>query len=417
VNKNRVVITGLGVVAPIGRTKEVFWNSLAEGKNGIGRIEHFDASEYSSRIAGEVRDFDPSEWISPKDMRRMSRFVQFAVVAAIEAVDDAGINVEDEDVNRVGVLIGSGIGGLSTLEKQHAILLEKGPSKVSPFFIPMLIIDMASGQVSMYFGVKGPNLSVATACASGTHAIGNAFRILQYGDADVMFTGGAESAVNPLSVAGFCSMKALSTRNDAPGKASRPFDRERDGFVMAEGAGVIVLETLQHALARKAYIYAEVAGYGMTGDAYHITAPAPGGEGAARAMEIALSDAGINPEDVDYINAHGTSTQMNDKFETAGIKKVFGGHAYKLLVSSTKSMTGHLLGASGGVETAACILAIEKGIVHPTVNLEYPDPECDLNYVPNAAVKKDIGVTMSNSLGFGGHNATLIFKRYVSGHS
>jgi 3-oxoacyl-[acyl-carrier-protein] synthase II len=322
------------------------------------------------------------------------------------------MNVENEDANRIGVLIGSGIGGLQVLEDTHTVLIEKGPGRISPFFIPMLIVDMASGQVSICLGLKGPNSCVATACASGTHAIGDSFRILQRGDADAMLAGGTEAAVTPIGVGGFCAMKALSTRNDEPEKASRPFDRDRDGFVIAEGAGVIVLETLEHALHRNAHIYAEIVGYGMTGDAHHITAPAPGGNGAARAMASALSDARLSPEDVDYINAHGTSTPLNDKFETIAIKKVFGDHAYKLFISSTKSMTGHLLGASGGAELAACILALEKGIIHPTINYEHPDPDCDLNYVPNTAIEKDIEIVMSNSLGFGGHNATLVLKKY-----
>jgi len=410
--KNRVVITGVGVVSPIGNGKETFWKSLAEGKSGVKRIESFDPSEFSSQIAGEVRDFDPSGCVDTKDLRRIARFVQFAIVSATEAFNDAGMNVENEDANRIGVVIGSGIGGLAILEQTHTVLIEKGPARISPFFIPMLIVDMASGQVSIYLGLKGPNSCVATACASGTHAIGDSFRILQRGDADAMLAGGTEAAVTPMGVGGFCAMKALSTRNDEPEKASRPFDRDRDGFVIAEGAGVIVLETLEHALHRNAHIYAEIVGYGMTGDAYHITAPAPGGNGAARAMASAVSDARLNPEGVDYINAHGTSTPLNDKFETIAIKKVFGDHAYKLFVSSTKSMTGHLLGASGGAELAACILALEKGIIHPTINYEHPDPDCDLNYVPNTAIEKDVKTVMSNSLGFGGHNATLILKKY-----
>ena len=412
--KNRVVVTGLGLTTPIGNDKETFWNSLTEGKSGIRKIERFDVSEFSSQIGGEIRDFDPSRWIEPKNLKRMDRFVQFAVVSAVEALDDAGLKPENEDVNRIGVIVGSGIGGLAVLEQQHSILTKKGPSRVSPFFIPMLITDMSSGQISIHFGLKGPNSCVVTACASGTHAIGNSFRILQYGDADVMISGGTESALTPLGLAGFCSMKALSTRNDEPEKASRPFDRERDGFIMAEGAGIVVLETLQNALRRNVHIYAEIVGYGMTGDAFHFTAPAPEGEGAARAMQCALSDAGLNPGDVDYINAHGTSTPLNDKFETTAIKKVFGDHAYKLPVSSTKSMTGHLLGASGGAELSACILAFEKDIIHPTINYQYPDPDCDLNYVPNTAIEKKVKVVMSNSLGFGGHNATLVLKKYES---
>lgn len=410
--KNRVVITGMGVVTPIGNGRGTFWESLIDGKGSISRIESFDPAGFSSQIAGEVRDFDPSGCIDGKDIRRTERFVQFALVSSGEALNDAGIKVENEDPDKIGVVIGSGIGGLSTMERQHSVLVEKGPSRMSPFFIPMLIVDMASGQVSIRFGLKGPNFCVATACASATHAIGSSFRIIQYGDADVMVTGGAEAAVTPLAVGGFCAMKALSTRNDEPEKASRPFDRERDGFVFAEGAGIVVLEALPHALGRNAHIYAEIVGYGMTGDAYHITAPALDGEGALRAMRSALSDACLNPEDVDYINAHGTSTPLNDKFETTAIKKVFGSHAYKLFISSTKSMTGHLLGASGGAEIVACILAFEKGVIHPTINYEYPDPDCDLNYVPNTAIKENVRVAMSNSLGFGGHNATLILKKY-----
>ena len=342
----------------------------------------------------------------------MDRFVQLAMGAATEAIEDTGIEPERENADRIGVCVGSGIGGLSTLEKQHSVLLKSGPGRVSPYFIPMLISDMASGQIAIRFGLKGPNSCTVTACASGSHAIGNSLRILQYGDADVMVTGGTEAAVTPLGLGGFCSMKALSTRNAEPEKASRPFDRERDGFVIAEGAGILVLEVLQHALRRNAHIYAEAAGFGMTGDAYHMTAPVPEGDGAARAMKCAISDAGLNPEEVDHINSHGTSTPLNDRIETTAIKNVFGNHAYKLLINSTKSMTGHMLGASGGVELAACILAIEKSIIHPTINYEFPDPDCDLNYVPNTAVRKEIKVAISNSLGFGGHNATLVVKKY-----
>ena len=410
--KNRVVITGLGVVTPIGNNKETFWSSLKEGRGGIAGINSFDASEFSSQIAGLVKNFEPLKWMQPKELKRMDRFTQIALVSAIEAFADSGIEPDKENLDRIGVLVGSGIGGISIIEKQHNILLKSGPRRISPFFIPMLISDMASGQIAIRFGLKGPNSCAVTACASGAHAIGDSFRILQYGDADVMVTGGTEAAVTPLALAGFCSMKALSTRNDDPEKASRPFDRERDGFIMAEGAGILVLDSLRHALDRNARIYAEIVGFGMTGDAYHVTAPAPEGEGAARAMQCALSDAGLNPEDVDYINSHGTSTPLNDKLETTAIKNVFGSHAYKLCVNSTKSMTGHLLGASGAVELAACIMAIQESIVHPTVNYEYPDPDCDLNYVPNTAIKKEIKIAMSNSLGFGGHNATLILRKY-----
>jgi len=378
----------------------------------VGKLTHFEADAYDSRIAGQVNDFDPISRLGKKESRRMDRFTQFAVVAALDAVEDARLNIDGEDVNRIGVLIGSGIGGISTIEKQHSILLKKGPSKVSPFFIPMLIVDMASGQVSIKLGVKGPNSCVATACASSSHAIGDSYRIIQGGKAEVMVTGGAEAAITCLGVSGFCSMKALSTRNDEPEKASRPFDKMRDGFVMGEGSGIVVLESLQHALDRGAHIYGEIIGYGMSGDAYHITAPAPEGEGAARSMDLALRDADLDPENVDYINAHGTSTQLNDKFETMAIKTVLGKHAEKVAVSSTKSMTGHLLGAAGGVELITCLLAMERNLIPPTINYEYPDPECDLDYVPNQARKAEIGVAMSNSLGFGGHNATLLVRRY-----
>ena len=410
--KKRVVITGIGVVTPIGLRKEIFWEALKEGKSGIARISHFDVSGYSSQIAGMVKDFDPSKWLSSKETKRMDRFVQLAMGAAIEAVEDTGIEPGRENADRIGVCVGSGIGGLSTLEKQHSVLLKSGPGRISPYFIPMLISDMASGQIAIRFGLKGPNSCTVTACASGSHAIGDSLRILQYGDADIMVAGGTEAAVTPLGLGGFCSMKALSTRNVEPERASRPFDRERDGFVIAEGAGILVLEVLQHALRRNAHIYAEVAGFGMTGDAYHMTAPVPEGDGAARAMKCAISDAGLNPEEVDHINSHGTSTPLNDRIETAAIKNVFGSHAYKLLINSTKSMTGHMLGASGGVELAACMLALEKGIIHPTINYEFPDPDCDLNYVPNTAVRKKIKVAISNSLGFGGHNAALVVKKY-----
>ena len=410
--RNRVVITGLGVTTPIGSNKETFWNSLKQGRGGVARIDSFDVSEFSSQIAGLVRDFEPSKWMEPKELKRTDRSVQFAVASAISAVADAGIELDKENLNRIGVLVGSGIGGISIFEKQCEAFLKSGPRRISPYFIPMLICDMSSGQIAIRFGLKGPNSCVVTACASGAHAIGDAFRIIQYGDADVMVTGGTEAAVTPMALGGFSSMKALSTRNNEPEKASRPFDRDRDGFVMAEGSGILVLDSLQHALQRNARIYAEIAGFGMTGDAYHMTAPDPNGEGAARAMQCALSDAGLNPEDVDYINSHGTSTPLNDKVETMAIKNVFGSHAYKLCVNSTKSMTGHLLGASGAVELAACIMAIQEGIVHPTINYEYPDPGCDLNYVPNTAIKKEMKIVMSNSLGFGGHNAALILKRY-----
>lgn len=411
--KNRVVVTGLGVISPVGNDVLAFWRALKDGKSGIGPLTSFDASAFDSRIAAEVKGFDPNLYgMSAKDTKRMDKFVQYAVACAKQAITDAGLDLDKEDRNRIGVLIGSGIGSLHTIEQEHSIFLAKGPSRLSPFLIPMLIVNEAAGQVAISFGLKGPNSCVATACASGSHAIGDAFKILERGDADVMLCGGTESCITPLGVGGFCALKALSMRNDEPQKASRPFDRERDGFVMAEGCGIVVLETLEHAKIRKAQIYVEVVGYGMSSDAYHITAPDPDGDGAARAMSAALKDARLNPEEVDYINAHGTSTKLNDKIETLAIKRTLGSHAKKAMVSSTKSMTGHLLGASGGVEFIACCLAIKDGIVPPTINYEYPDPDCDLDYVPNTARKTKVGVCMSNSLGFGGHNATLIVKKF-----
>ena len=413
--KRRVVVTGMGVISPIGNSKEEFWDSLTHGRSGVGRLTLFDPTGYDSQIAGQVTEFDAPGRLGRKEARRMDRFTQFAVVAALDAVDDAKLDLSREDPDRIGVLVGSGIGGLSTIEAEHSTLLERGPSRISPFFIPMLIVDMASGQIAIRLGAKGPNFCVATACASASHAIGDSYRIVQRGEAEVMITGGAEAAVTPLGVGGFCAMKALSTRNDEPEKASRPFDKMRDGFIMAEGAGIVILENLEHALSRGAHIHGELVGYGMSGDAYHITAPAPEGEGAARAMQWALKDADLKPEAVDYINAHGTSTQLNDKFETMAMKTVFGEHAKKVAVSSTKSMTGHLLGAAGGVELIACLLTIGRGIIPPTINYEYPDPECDLDYVPNQARRQEVKVAVSNSLGFGGHNAALVIKKYVVG--
>ena len=410
--RKQVVITGMGIISPLGNNKEDFWSALSRGKSGVRKLTHFDAGAFASRIAGEVNDFEPYPRLGKKESRRMDRFTQFAVVAALDAVEDARLNLGEEDVTRIGVLIGSGIGGLTTIEKQHNILLEKGPSKVSPFFIPMLIVNMASGQVSIKLGIRGPNSCVATACASASHAIGDSCRIIQRGEAEAMIAGGSEAAITRLGVSGFCAMKALSTRNDEPDKASRPFDKMRDGFVMGEGAGVVVLESLEHARERKAHIYGEIVGYGMSGDAHHITAPSPEGEGAARSMNLALHDAGLEPGEVDYINAHGTATQLNDAMETKAVKTVFGDKASHVPISSTKSMTGHLLGAAGGVELIACLLAMERNLIPPTINYEYPDPECDLDYVPNRARKAEIRVAMSNSLGFGGHNATLLVKRY-----
>jgi 3-oxoacyl-[acyl-carrier-protein] synthase II len=408
----RVVVTGLGALTPLGNSADEFWAALQEGKSGVGPITRFDATDYPTRIAGEVRGFDPLTYVDKKEARRLDPYLQYAVAGAVMAVEDAGLDVSKLDANRFGVLVGSGIGGITTLLETHKTLLSRGPDRVSPFFIPMLIINMASGLISMRFGAKGPNSSVVTACATGNHAIGDATRLIQYGHADVMIAGGAEAIIVDLCFAGFCSMKAMSTRNDEPQKASRPFDAGRDGFVCGEGAGLMVLESLEHATRRGARIYGEIIGYGMTGDAHHMTAPDPEGDGAARAMAAALQDAGIAPADVGYINAHGTSTPYNDKFETLAIKRVFGEHAGRLAVSSTKSMTGHLLGAAGGIEAIATILALHHGVLPPTINYETPDPDCDLDYVPNKARKQDLEVGMSNAFGFGGTNATLAFRKY-----
>ena len=411
--ERRVVVTGLGVISPVGNDVPGFWQALLNSQSGIGPLATFDASAFDSRIAAEVKGFDPALYgMSSKDIRHMDKFVQYALGACAQAIKDSGLDLDKENRDRIGVIIGSGIGGLNTIERECKLFFEKGPSRLSPFLIPMLIVNEAAGYVAIKFGLKGPNSCVATACASGSHALGDAFKILQRGDADVMLSGGTESAITYLGVGGFCALKALSTRNDAPQKASRPFDLERDGFVIGEGSGVVVLETLEHAQKRGAKIYAEFAGYGMSCDAYHITAPDPDGDGAARAMAQALKDAGFNPEDVDYINAHGTSTKLNDKIETLSIKKTLGAHAKKVMVSSTKSMTGHLLGAAGGVEFMACCLAIKDNVVPATINYEYPDPECDLDYVPNIARKTKVDACLSNSLGFGGHNATLAVKRF-----
>lgn len=408
----RVVVTGLGVISPVGTGKEAFWEALVKGRSGVRRITRFDASEFKTQIAAEVSDFDPEAYIDKKEARRMDRFTQFAVAAANLALSDAAIAPEALDRDRVGVILGCGIGGIGTFEEQTRVLISRGPNRVSPFFVPMMIANMGAGYIAICHRFYGPNSTVVTACASSNHAIGEAFRIIQRGEADVMLTGGAEAAITPVALAGFCAMKAMSTRNDAPEKACRPFDAARDGFVIGEGAAVLVLERLEHALARGARIYAEVAGYGQSCDAYHITAPDPDGAGAAKAMARALKDAGLRPEEVNYINAHGTSTPLNDKVETMAIKKVFGEFAYRIPVSSTKSMTGHLLGAAGGIEAAACVLSITHGIIPPTINYENPDPECDLDYVPNEARRAQVDVALSNGLGFGGHNATLIFKRF-----
>lgn len=408
----RVVVTGMGVVAPNGRDLPSFWEGLVEGKSCVHRIRKFDASGFPSQIAAEVEDFDPSGYIDRKDLRRMDRYSQFAVYAALSAVEHAGLDSDRWDHERVGVIFGSGIGGLQTLENQHKVLLERGPDRVSPFLIPMIIADVAAGLISIRLGAKGPNFATVSACASASHAIGMAYRSIKSGESDIVITGGAEASITPLGLAGFCAMKALSTRNEEPEKASRPFDAQRDGFVMGEGAGALVLESLEHASARGARIYAEVIGVGFSGDAYHITAPPPGHEGAVRAMRAAIKDAGIEPEEVDYINAHGTSTPANDSEETKAIKIVFGEHAYRLAISSTKSMIGHLLGASGAVELIATVLTLVNGVVPPTINYEHPDPECDLDYVPNSPRDMEVRVAMSNSFGFGGHNAVILVRKF-----
>ena len=412
VELRRVVITGVGAVTPVGNSAEEFWAALIQGKSGIGPITRFDASPLPTKIAGELKGFDPLRYMDKKDDRKFDPFLKYALACAAMAVEDAGLNVERVDRTRFGVLVGSGIGGITTLLETHKILLEKGPDRVSPFFIPMLIVNMASGLISMRFGAKGPNSSIVTACATGNHAIGDAMKIIQRNDADIMIAGGSEAIILPLTFAGFCQMKAMSTRNDDPARASRPFDAARDGFVCGEGGGLLVLESLDHALGRDARIYAEVVGYGMTGDAYHMTAPDPEADGAARAMTLAMKDAEVEPSAVSYINAHGTSTPYNDKSETMAIKRVFGEHARKLAVSSTKSMTGHLIGAAGGIEAIATALAIHHGILPPTINYETPDPDCDLDYVPNQARKQDVEVALSNAFGFGGTNATIVLRKY-----
>lgn len=411
-NNRRVVITGLGCVTPVGNDKDEFWKNIKSGVSGIDTITKFDASTYQTQIAGEVKNFDPEQFISKKEVKRVDRFTQYAIASAKMAVEDSKLDLEKIDQYRFGVIIGSGIGGVETIETQHKIMLEKGNKRVSPFFVPMMIGNMAAGQVSIFLGAKGPNTNVCTACSSGTHSIGDAFKIIQRGDADLMVSGGSEACVTGLAFSGFCNMKAMSVRNDDPKAASRPFDKDRDGFVMGEGAGILILEELDHALNRGAKIYAEVVGYGSTADAYHITTPAENGEGAARSMKMAMNDGNIDIGDVDYINAHGTSTPYNDKFETMAIKSVFGDKAYDLCVSSTKSMTGHLLGASGAIEAVVCALSIDEGYVPPTINLDNQDEELDLDYVANVGREKEVIYALSNSLGFGGHNATLAFKKY-----
>ncbi len=407
----RVVITGMGVVSPIGIGIETFEEALFEGRNGIARITLFDASSYRSQIAGEAKNFNPCDYLPPKQIGRMDRFTQMGMVAAEEAIKQAGVLSNEEDSGKIGILVGSGVGGLYTIGREQTVLLEKGPRRVSPFLVPMLITDITSAQIAIKYGFCGPNFSISTACASGNHSIGEAFKIIQRGDAQVMVAGGAEAAITPLGLAGFCSMRALSTRNDEPAKASRPFDKQRDGFVIGEGAGVVVLEKWERARKRKVPIWGEIIGFGMSEDAYHITQPVGDGRGLREAMRRALLDAKIPVEKVDYINAHGTSTSLNDKIETRAIKNLFGKNAYRIPVSSTKSMTGHLLGATGGVEMIACLLALKKAIIPPTINYEESDPDCDLDYVPNQSREVKLRVAMSNSMGFGGHNAVLLLKK------
>lgn len=410
----RVVITGLGVVTPIGNDVDTFWRNLQNGVSGIGKIQAFDTTAYDCQIAGEVREFEPKNYFrNPKDVRRTDRFTHLAMAAAKMAKDDSGLDLEKVDRRRFGVIVSSGIGGLRTLEDQHTILMTKGPSRVSPFTIPMLISNMASGLISMEFGLQGPNLCIVTACATSNNAIGESWRIIKFGDADIFLAGGSEASIIPIGLAGFSSMKALSTRNDDPEKASRPFDRDRDGFIMSEGAGVVVVEELEHAKARGAKIYCELTGYGLSADAYHMTAPPADGEGAARAMQIAMAHARTTPDQVDYVNAHATSTGLGDISETRALKTVFGEHAQKVSISATKSMTGHLLGGAGAVEMAACALAIRDSVIPPTINLENPDPECDLDYTPKVAKQKKIRIALNNSFGFGGHNATLVAAEFT----
>jgi len=409
----RVVVTGLGLITPLGTGIQKTWEGICKGTSGVDRITTFDASEYPSQIAGEVKDFNPEDFIERKEVKKMDVFIQYALAAGTMAVDHAGLKISEENADRVGVIVGAGIGGINSIERYHSVLLESGQRRISPFFIPMLITNLAAGQISMRFGARGPNSCVTTACAAGTHAIGDSFKIIQRGAADAMIAGGSESAITPLTIAGFANMKALSTRNEMPRQASRPFDLERDGFVIAEGAGIVILEELESARSRGAQILAEIVGYGLTADAYHMTAPDPEGRGVINCMRMALKDAGLEPTAIDYINAHGTSTPYNDKHETAAIKKVFGEHVHQLAVSSTKSMTGHLLGAAGGIEAAFCALALTEGVIPPTINYERPDPECDLDYVPNHARHRELTTVMSNSFGFGGTNACIVLHKYV----
>jgi 3-oxoacyl-[acyl-carrier-protein] synthase II len=411
--RRRVVITGLGLVIPTGTGVETAWNNVREGRSGIGRLTRFDPNGHETKIAGEVKGFNPENYIEKKEIKKMDLFIQYALGAAKEALEDSQLRITAENAEQVGVIVGTGLGGLPTIEKYHQILLEKGPGRISPFFIPMLIANLASGQIAIQSGAKGPNSCVVTACATGAHCIGDAYRAIVYGDAEAIIAGGTEANITPLTIGGFNAMKAISTRNDEPEKASRPFEKNRDGFVVSEGAGILIVEDLEFALRRGARIYAEIVGYGYTGDAYHITAPPPDGEGAARCMRMAIRDAGLKPEEIDHINAHGTSTPLNDATETQAVKAVFGEHAKKIPISATKSMTGHLLGAAGSTEAIFTILSLRDGILPPTINYEEPDPECDLDYVPNVARHLPIQVAMSNAFGFGGTNATLIFKKYT----
>jgi len=411
--KHRAVITGMGVISPVGNHLDEFWNNLIEGKSGIGLLTRFDTTNLPTKVAAEVKNFEPTDWVNKKESRHMDRFAQFAMAAAKMALQDSGLDLDKVDKERAGVVMGCGIGGVTTFEEQKEVLMAKGSGRVTPFFVPMLISNMAAAHVSIEFGLQGSSMTIVTACASATNAIGEALRIIQRGEADVVFCGGTEAPITSLAFAGFCAAKTMSTETEHPEQASRPFDKRRSGFVMGEGAGVLILESLEHAQARGAHIYAELAGYGSTSDAYHITTPRPGGAGAARAMKLALEDAEIKVEDVDYINAHGTSTGPNDSTETAAIKTVFGSIAPKLAISSTKSMTGHLMGAAGAIEAIICAISIERGAIPPTTNYGEPDPECDLDYVPNIARKQAVNVAMSNSLGFGGHNATIVLKKFA----
>ena len=410
-SQRRVVVTGLGIVSPVGNTLATAWDSIVNGRSGVGPITHFDATLHNSRIAGEVRDFDPRQWLAPKDVKKMEIFIHYGLAASLMAMEDAGLEITEANAERAGVIVGSGIGGIRGIEETAVAMDKGGPRKVSPFYVPSTIINMISGQLCIMKGFKGPNFSAVSACATSNHSIGTAMRMIQYGDADIMVAGGAEHGCTPTSIAGFCAMKALSTRNDEPQRASRPWDKDRDGFVLGDGAGILVLEEYESAKARGARIYCELVGYGASSDAYHMTAPSENGEGPARCMKMALNDAGLNAEQVDYLNAHGTSTPLGDLAETQAMKRALGDHAYKTMVSSTKSMTGHLLGAAGGVEAIFSILALHHGIIPPTINLENPSEGCDLDYVPNVAREKKIDVAMSNGFGFGGTNGTLVFKR------